>query len=198
MQARAAQSPVDREATTWRTLPNLLTIFRICLIAPFAWLCIRGFDTVALAVFLLAGITDVIDGTLARRFRQQSKFGRLADPLADKLLTTTAYVALAFFRSGARTIPAWVAVPVVARDACILLGCLIIYAKIRSLPFKPRIFGKANTFIEIVTVVCFLSSSRLHFVTALMLPLYVLLLASLVLSAADYFLQGLEMLRGRT
>lgn len=198
MEARTAQSSANREKSTWRTLPNLLTAFRLALIAPFAWLCVSGYDLFALGVFFAAAITDVIDGALARRFHQSSAFGRLADPIADKLLTTTAFVTLSFFRPSGKAIPRWIAVPVVSRDALILLGCVIIYLVIRALPFKPTISGKANTLIEVTTIVCFLVSSRLLFVNYLLPPLYVLLLASLVLSAVDYSLQGVRMLRQRS
>lgn len=197
MQARAAQPTTDRENTTWRTLPNLLTAFRIALVVPFALLCAAGGDLLALGIFLLAAVTDTLDGTLARRFHQRSKFGRLADPLADKLLTTTAFVTLCFFRRGAPAIPVWIALAVVLRDAFILTGCLVVYLLIRSLAFKPRVFGKANTFLEISTIVCFLASSRILFVSYVMRPLYWFLLASLILSAIDYTLQGLRMLRER-
>jgi cardiolipin synthase (CMP-forming) len=195
--AQAGQPGLHREKTTWRTLPNLLTVFRIVLIAPFAYLCICGYDLFALAVFLMAAITDALDGALARRFHQKSQFGRLADPLADKLLTTTAFVALSFFRQSRNAIPIWIAIAVVARDVFILLGCLIVYLLIRSLAFRPRVLGKANTFIEAGTIVCFLASSRVLLAGYVMKPLYLLLLASLILSASDYFLQGIRLLRER-
>src|SRR5579863_8390552 len=135
--------------TAWRTVPNLLTALRILLIVPFAWMCIHGYDLSALCVFLIAGISDVLDGALARRFDQRSSFGRLADPLADKVLTTAAFVALSFFREGRTSIPIWMTIAVVARDVFILVGCLIVYLTTRSTNFRPNVFGKANTFIEI-------------------------------------------------
>jgi cardiolipin synthase len=195
--AQAGQPGLYPEKTTWRTLPNLLTVFRMVLIVPFAYLCICGYDMFALAIFMIAAITDALDGALARRFHQKSQFGRLADPLADKLLTTTAFVALSFFRQSPTAIPIWIAIAVVARDVFILLGCLIVYLAIRSIAFRPRTLGKANTFIEVGTIVCFLASSRILYANYVMRPLYVLLLASLILSASDYSLQGIRMLRER-
>lgn len=195
--AQAGQPGLNREKTTWRTFPNLLTVFRIVLIVPFAYLCIRGHDLFALGVFLMAAITDALDGELARRFHQKSQLGRLADPLADKLLTTTAFVALSFFRQSGTAIPLWIAVAVVARDVFILLGCVVVFLLIRSLAFRPRLLGKANTFIEIGTIVCFLVSSRILYAGYVMKPLYVLLLVSLILSATDYSWQGIRMIRER-
>ena len=193
---RVSALPAGREKTTWRTLPNLLTAARIALVAPFGWLCLRGYDISALSVFLIAGITDTVDGTLARRFNQSSKFGRLADPLADKLLTTVAYLVLCL-RAGLSAIPVWVTIAVIARDVLILTGSLVVYARTRSTAFKPDVFGKANTFIEIGVVVVFLVSSRLVFLTRFMTAVYVLLLVSLIVSTSDYLVQGLRMLRAR-
>jgi cardiolipin synthase (CMP-forming) len=183
------------EIGAWRTLPNLLTLARIALVAPFAWLCIRGFDMTALAVFFIAGLTDTLDGTLARRFGQRSQFGRLADPLADKLLTTVAFLVLALFRAGLRAIPLWLAIAVIGRDVLILTGSLIVYLKTRSTAFRPNIFGKANTFIELGVIVVVLASSRLLDLARFLTAVYLLLLASLVVSTADYVFEGLRMLR---
>jgi len=188
--------PSGREKTTWHTIPNLLTAARIVMIAPFAWLCLRGYDMSALGVFLIAGVTDTVDGTLARRFNQQSKFGRLADPLADKLLTTVAYLVLCL-RAGLSAIPVWVTIAVIARDVLILTGSLVVYAWTRSTAFKPDVFGKANTFIEIGVIVVFLVSSRLVYLGHLMTGIYILLLASLIVSTSDYLVQGLRMIRAR-
>lgn len=183
------------EKAAWRTVPNLLTAARIVLIAPFAWFCVRGYDISALTVFFIAGVTDTLDGTLARRFNQRSKFGRLADPLADKLLTTVSFLVLSLFRAGLSAIPVWVAIAVISRDVLILSGSLMVYARTRSTAFKPDVFGKANTFIEIGVIVVFLVSSRLVYLARFMTALYLLLLASLIVSTIDYFVQGLRMIR---
>jgi cardiolipin synthase len=188
--------PSSREKTTWRTLPNLLTAMRIVLIAPFGWLCMRGYDLSALGLFLIAGVTDTVDGTLARRFNQQSKFGRLADPLADKLLTTVAFLALCV-RAGPLTIPVWVTIAVIARDVLILTGSLVVYARTRSTAFRADAFGKANTFIEIGVIVVFLASSRLVYMRHRLTDTYILLLVSLIVSTSDYLVQGLRMIRAR-
>jgi cardiolipin synthase len=181
--------------TTWRTLPNVLTIIRILLIVPFAWFCIYGYDLTALCIFFIAAITDALDGALARRFDQKSKFGRLADPMADKALATTAFIVLSFFREGRMSIPIWVTIAVVARDVLILAGCLIVYLATRSTAFAPNVYGKVNTLIEIGTIVCVLLSSAVARVGSMMPVLYVLLMASLILSASGYAIQGLRMIR---
>src|SRR5882724_9724933 len=91
--------PESDVATYW-TIPNALTAFRLALIVPFVWLALHGRDTAALTVFVIAGITDALDGILARWLHQTSAIGRLADPLADKLLTSVAFLTLSVFRVG--------------------------------------------------------------------------------------------------
>ena len=194
-EAQTGRRRITGEIATWRTLPNLLTSARIALVVPFAWLCVRGFDMSALALFIIAGLTDTLDGTLARRFDQRSKLGRLADPLADKLLTTVAFLVLSIFRTGLRAIPLWIAIAVIGRDVLILAGSFIVYLRTRSTAFRPNIFGKANTFIELGVIVIILASSRLLYLAGLLTALYMLLLASLIISTAEYVLQGVRMLR---
>lgn len=188
-------SRIKGESGAWRTIPNLLTLLRLVSVAPFGWLCVRGDDISALVVFLIAAVTDALDGALARRFNQRSKFGRLADPAADKLLTTVAFLALSLFRGGAPAIPLWVAAAVIGRDVLILAGAFVVYVSTGSTAFQPGFFGKANTFLEVGTIVFALLSPRLAFVAYLMSAVYILLAASLLVSAAVYVRQGFRMLR---
>ncbi|MBV9759271.1 MAG: CDP-alcohol phosphatidyltransferase family protein [Acidobacteriaceae bacterium] len=183
------------ESGAWLTIPNLLTLFRLVLIAPFGWLCIRGHNIPALFVFLIAGITDTLDGTLARRFNQRSKFGRLADPIADKLLTTVSFLALSLFRQGRPAIPLWVTIAVIGRDALILIGSFVVYVSTGSTAFQPGAFGKVNTFIELGTIVLVLVSARLAFLAHVLSPVYFMLILSLILSTTAYVLQGLRTMR---
>ena len=183
------------ESTAWITIPNGLTAVRIILILPFVALATTGRDQEALVVFVIAGLTDTLDGTIARRRGQSSKIGRLLDPLADKLLTAASFIALSLFRSGISVIPVWVMVAVVGRDLAILGGSMIIYRARRNSGFQPSIFGKLNTLIEIGVVVCFLASSRIEFIAGLLPYLYVLLLISVLISAGDYCRAGFRMHR---
>jgi cardiolipin synthase (CMP-forming) len=179
---------------SYRTIPNALTAFRFVLIIPFVWLALHGRDMEAFAVFAIAGTTDLVDGILARWLHQTSTVGRLADPLADKLLTSAAFFALSVFRAGLSAIPFWVMAAVILRDVFILLGCLVIYRSTRNAGFKPTIFGKANTLIEFTVVGWFLSSTSLPAVAPALPLLYVLLVLSILASAASYVVQGLRMI----
>jgi cardiolipin synthase (CMP-forming) len=188
----ASGSP-ERDA--WLTVPNALTLLRLLAIVPFSIWSMEGRDRAALVLFVAAGFTDTLDGTIARRLGQTSKIGRLLDPLADKLFTGVAYVVLSAFRSGLSSIPLWVMCAVLLRDVLILSGSLIVYRAKRNSGFKPSIYGKLNTFIEIGVVVCFLAAPDVWFVPALLPSFYVLLLVSLLVSTADYLRAGLRMMR---
>lgn len=177
------------------TIPNVLTVLRLAAIVPFFWLTMQGRDREALTLFLIAGLTDTLDGTIARRFGQVSKIGRLFDPLADKLFTGAAYVGLSLFRAGFPSIPKWVMVAVVLRDVLILSGSILVFRMSRDSGFKPSVYGKLNTFIEIGVVVLFLAQPDLPFLRTILPFTYVLLLASLLVSAGDYVKVGLRMIK---
>jgi cardiolipin synthase len=132
----------------FRTLPNLLTLARICL-APFLVSAILE-DRFALSfyLFLVAGLTDALDGTLARLLKQRTMLGQYLDPVADKLLLSTLFLVL--MHKG--LIPARVTVMVFGRDVGILVVAALLYAAAGRREFKPSIFGKANTLAQIAAV----------------------------------------------
>lgn len=183
------------ETADWRTIPNLLTALRVVLIAPLIYCAIAGKDEAALAIWIVAGLTDLLDGHIARRWRQASKLGRLADPVADKLLTGAAFLVLTAFRTGLSAMPLWLMVAVIGRDILILAGCLVVYKLTRSTGFRPTFLGKANTLIEITLVTWFLASTGIPLLAPALPWLYVVTLASIIASMSDYLLQGLRMVR---
>jgi cardiolipin synthase (CMP-forming) len=192
MVGKASRTP---ERSAWLTIPNILTLARVLAIVPFALLAMRGRDRAALILFVLAGLTDTLDGAIARRFGQTSKTGRLLDPIADKLFTGVSFVVLSVFRQRLASIPLWVMFAALARDVLILAGSFIVYRASHNTGFKASVYGKLNTFIEIGVIVCFLAASDLYFISKILPGLYILLLLSLLLSAADYLRTGLNMMR---
>jgi cardiolipin synthase (CMP-forming) len=176
------------------TIANLLTIFRIALTLPFLYLVVRGRFDYALTVFFLASVTDVADGYVARRFNQNSRLGRMLDPAADKLLTTVGFVALAIPRSGLPSIPIWLAAGVVGRDLVIVLGSAIVYRITRFKEFKPTIFGKINTFVELGLITWFLASHTIGHLVAALPSLYFVVIASVAVSGTEYLIKGLAIL----
>lgn len=186
------------ERNRWLTIPNALTALRLLSIVPFALFAMRARDRAALILFVVAGFTDMLDGVIARRFGQASKIGRLLDPIADKLFTGVAFVVLAAFRPGISSIPMWVMWAVVARDILILTGSLIVYSARHNTGFKPSVYGKLNTLLELFVVVCFLATAEIPFIGRTLPALYVVLLVSLLVSLSDYLRTGLHMLRSQT
>lgn len=137
-----------------RTAPNLLTLLRICL-APFLVAAIlQGEYLLSFVLFLAAGITDALDGFLARLLKQRSMLGQYLDPVADKLLLSTLFLVLMH----KKLIPVTVTVLVFGRDVGILLVAAILYMAVGRREFHPSWFGKANTLAQIVAVAAVLLS----------------------------------------
>jgi cardiolipin synthase (CMP-forming) len=128
--------------------PNLLTLLRICL-APFLIAAIlENRFKVGFILFVAAGLTDALDGLLARLLKQRTVLGQYLDPVADKLLLSTLFLVL--LHEG--LIPVRVTVLVFGRDVGILLVSAILYAAAGRREFKPSIFGKANTLAQVLAV----------------------------------------------
>jgi cardiolipin synthase (CMP-forming) len=131
-----------------RSAPNLLTLLRICL-APFLVAAIlENRFKVGFVLFLAAGLTDALDGLLARALKQRTIVGQYLDPVADKLLLSTLFLVL--LHEG--LMPVRVTVLVFGRDVCILLVSAILYAAAGRREFIPSIFGKANTLAQVLAV----------------------------------------------
>ena len=136
------------------TIPNLLSLLRMGLVPLFIIALVEGQPFRALLIFVLAGITDALDGFIARFFHQQSHLGTYLDPIADKLLLTSAYVMLAIRpEGGGVTIPVWVTILVLARDVLIVIVALILYLALDVSQFPPAMIGKVTTVVQVVTVV---------------------------------------------
>ena len=127
-------------------IPNLLTILRILLIIPFAISVYDGNYKLALLLFFIAGLSDGVDGFLARQFNWKSRFGAIADPLADKLLLITTYIMLAWTEQ----IPLLLTVGILARDLIIVIGALVYHFFVSHYEIKPSWLGKTCTMVQIV------------------------------------------------
>ena len=130
-------------------LPNILTLIRILLIPVFVILIINGSFHRALLTFVVAGITDGLDGLIARITRQRTELGAYLDPIADKLLLSAGYIALAI----AEKLPSWLAVIVITRDVVILLGILVMFLLNHRPKIQPSMISKMTTAFQILTVV---------------------------------------------
>lgn len=131
-----------------RSAPNLLTLMRLTFI-PFVVVAIQQQNyTWALAIFVVAGITDGLDGLLARVLKQKTTLGQYLDPIADKLLLSTMFLILSI-----TNIIRWpFTILVFSRDIMILIVCTLLYATGTIKVFRPSWFGKANTAVQIISV----------------------------------------------
>jgi cardiolipin synthase len=139
------------------TPANQLTILRIVFIPVFIIFLTYGWNGLALAIFVAAGLTDVLDGIIARRFGQKTSVGTVLDPLADKLLMVTSIVILSLPQMGFPNIlPRWLTILLISRDALMMLVALIIVLMVGWRFFKPSVYGKASTALQVITVLAVL------------------------------------------
>ncbi len=163
------------------SIPNLITLARILLVPVVVWAIAGGHMLLAFALFLAAGISDAVDGFLAKRFGMQSELGRYLDPLADKVLIVSIYVSLGV--SGA--IPQWLVILVVSRDLMIVGAVMLAWLVDKPIAVKPLTVSKINTAAQIVFAGLILSILGLNFqagwlLTAAMATVAVLTLISVV------------------
>lgn len=142
------------------TVPNLLTFLRMALIPAFAILLFYNHSAYALLIFFVAGVSDGVDGFVARRFNQQSELGTILDPIADKLLMTTAFVILtlpkAFEPTRHLPVPFWVTASVIGRDVLITASAIAIFIITDFRGFKPSWLGKLSTLVQVSAVILIL------------------------------------------
>jgi cardiolipin synthase (CMP-forming) len=141
------------------SIPNLITLARILSVPVMVWAIITGWMFVAFLLFVAAGLSDAIDGYLAKRFGMTSELGAYLDPLADKALIVSIYVTLGV--SG--EIPLWLVILVVSRDIMIVAAVLLAWLVGKPLPMKPLLVSKLNTVAQIVFAGIVLAARGLHF-----------------------------------
>ncbi|HEX7615744.1 MAG TPA: CDP-alcohol phosphatidyltransferase family protein [Thermoanaerobaculia bacterium] len=144
------------ELRPW-TLPNFLTFARLASLPFLVMAILDGRHGVALAIFLVAAITDIVDGYVARRFEMGSPLGAWLDPIVDKLFLVSTFVVFALPSTPTLLhIPIWLLVLTIFRDVFILVICLVLFLALGMRNFPPSILGKLTTFLEISTVVAIL------------------------------------------
>jgi cardiolipin synthase len=147
---------------------------------------------VALGIFILAVLSDAVDGYIARKSKQRSKAGLVLDPLADKMLLTSAFICLYFidgFPAGIK-FPLWVTLIVVTRDAIILLGTVVIYMVSQDVNISPTRWGKFTTSFQMAAVIAVLLQLQRHFTVIL----WWLAVFFTVISGIDYVKRGFKAL----
>lgn len=180
------------------TIPNLLTFTRMALIPVFVSLVYYGYGKSALAVFLIAGVSDGIDGFLARKFNQESELGTIIDPIADKLLMTVAFIILTLPNVLPPTrhlpIPFWVTAAVIGRDVLILAvaGAINIITGFRG--FRPSFWGKVSTFVQVIGISLVLFAAVSGY--SIFLPTtYFIIVLLVVVSGVHYIFQVARLMK---
>jgi cardiolipin synthase len=133
-------------------IPNLLTLFRLFFLPLPIYFIAQGNDNVALALLGVAILTDVLDGTLARKLNQISELGKLLDPLADKLGIAGLVVVLVIYKG----LPWWAAAVIIARDLLLLIGGLVKISRFDSIPTS-NFFGKLTALAWVILVISYLT-----------------------------------------
>ena len=180
------------------TIPNLLTFMRMILIPVFASLLYYGYSKSALAVFVVAGVSDGIDGFLARRFNQQSELGTIIDPIADKMLMTVAFIILTLpnVMQPVRHLPVpfWVTAAVIGRDLLIITIAAAINIMTGFRGFRPSWLGKLSTLVQVIAVTLILLAAVTGY--SIFLPtVYTIVVFLAFLSGVHYIFQVASLMR---
>lgn len=138
--------PQPAGSNLYINIPNFITLARVLSVPVIFWLLVNGNSRIAFFVFVCAGISDAVDGYLAKRFNWTTELGAYLDPLADKLLIVSIYIALGV----SKELPLWLVIAVVSRDILILLAVLLSWLMDHPVRIKPLVVSKINTAAQLV------------------------------------------------
>jgi len=180
-------------AHSFATTANQLTVLRIVFVPVFIILLVYHEVGWAFGTFVLAGITDVLDGIIARRFGQKTSIGSVLDPLADKLLMTSSILILSLPQMEFHnTIPRWLMIIIIFRDVFILLVSLIIVLMVGWRTFTPSPYGKTSTVMQVVTVLAVLYTNWQNWVLPELNILFYVTGLMTAFSGIHYLVRGLR------
>ena len=172
------------------TLANRLTILRILMTPAIAILLLYKYMAAAIALFLLAGITDGLDGFVARTRGQRTALGMVLDPLADKLLLMSAVVVLTVLKE----LPRWFTILIVSRDLILIGGAVILYMFVGKMSMPPSWLGKFTTGFQIATVLLAMLDNFAPALRSAVMPVAFLTTALTIGSGLDYVFRGTRLL----
>jgi len=175
-------------------VPNLLSLARMALVPMFVVSVLDGLVVRALVIFAVAGVTDALDGFIARFWKQQTVLGTYLDPAADKLLLVSAYIVLAIpgLHDG-YVIPAWITALVITRDVVIVIVALLLYLAAGTSRFLPTVLSKVNTGVQVATVLLvLLSGTFVRLEPVALIAAYAVALLTLA-SGIDYIVRANRM-----
>jgi cardiolipin synthase len=166
------------------SIPNLITLGRIILVPIVVWAIISGEMLLAFSLFVIAGISDAVDGFLAKRFHMESELGAYLDPLADKALLVSIYVALGI----ARALPISLVILVVSRDIMIISGFMLSWLVEMPMGVRPHPVSKVNTVMQILLATLVLGEKSFEFDTPVLETTGIVLVAALTLLSIAFYL----------
>ncbi len=180
------------------TIPNLLTFLRLALIPLFAILLYYGYSSTALLIFFFAGLSDMLDGMIARKYEMESSLGSILDPIADKLLMTVSFIILMLPNTLPEQrhlpVPFWVTASVIGRDVLIVAVAAAINIVTGFRKFKPSLPGKISTVVQINGIGLILIAIVLK-VSFYLPTLYTLITALAVISGIHYIFYVAKLMR---
>lgn len=172
-----------------QTLPNLITVGRILLVPVVIWAIASGNMLLAFWVFVAAGVSDAVDGFLAKKLNAQTEFGAYLDPLADKALLMSIYVTLSI----EGLLPRWIVIAVVSRDIMIMGAVVLSWVMNRPVEIHPLIVSKLNTAAQIALAALVLASSGFKFDAGQAKDVLLIVAGGLTLvSAAAYLIEWMK------
>ena len=166
----------------YRDIPNLICVFRIVLVVPVIFFILNENFLWALSIFILAGVSDGVDGFLAKHFHWQSRLGSILDPVADKLLLVSTYITLTWIG----LIPLWLLLAVFARDIIIVIGAYAYHTFIGEFKMAPSLISKLNTVMQILLVMTILSVQLTEIPSSVIESMVFITLLTIILSGIDY------------
>ncbi len=172
-------------------IPNTLTFFRFLLVPVFLLFLLNGYVVQALITFIMAGVTDALDGAVARMTNSITEIGMLLDPLADKALVLTALITL----TAMGKIPIWLTLTVFVRDVVVVTGGIIIYKRKYKVKMRPVIAGKLATFLLLALLVTTLLGMYIGRGFMFLIYLSWLTTAMVIMSGVQYVLRGIRIAR---
>ncbi len=175
-------------------LPNILTLSRILLLPFFAVTIIYKEYKIALLVFILAAVTDLLDGYIARITNQVTYFGLILDPVADKFFLITSFVLMSAYGF----IPEWLTIIVISKDVIVLTGSLIVYLVTSRLKIEPSFMGKITSASQFALVGLILLALNTGGASHLHVSLFIWVAAVTVISGLHYVYKGFKMANDET
>lgn len=190
------EAPVPPRRRRVLTIPNMISVGRLGLIPFFVAAALTGHHTLAFSLFVTAGISDIFDGWIARRFNQKSSIGAVLDPAADKIMMFSAYIIYTVDGSIGHRLPAWLTVTIFMRDLMITVFAYLLYTRIRVRRFPPSFAGKASTVVQIVTLAAVMAANGALAPVGLALlpPFSILALGMTLFSGLGYMRRARHML----